>query len=85
MLKILSGELKPTSGEVKYGSTVKVGYFAKNHDEYFKDDINLIDFLNWQANKIAVNETAIKSATGSAVYTAIVLSSIIPLDSLSNE
>ena len=45
LLKIIAGEIKPTSGEVKYGSTVKVGYFAKNHDEYFNCDETLIDFL----------------------------------------
>lgn len=45
LLKIIAGVLKPTSGEIKYGSTVKVGYFAKNHDNYFNQSENLIDFL----------------------------------------
>lgn len=45
LLKIIAKEIEPDSGEVKYGSTVKVGYFAKNHDSYFEKDINLVDFL----------------------------------------
>ena len=36
-----------------------------------------IAFLNSIVNNIAVHETAIKSATGSAIYTAIVLSASI--------
>ena len=45
LLGILSGEIVVDSGEVKFGSTVKVSYFPKNHDSYFLDDITIIDFL----------------------------------------
>ncbi len=52
LIKIIAGELTPDSGEVKYGSTVKIGYFAKNHDNYFDKDINLVDFLKqYSTNK----------------------------------
>jgi len=45
LLDIISGKIKPDSGNIKIGSNVKIGYFAKNHDEYFKEDINLIEWL----------------------------------------
>ena len=45
LLKIIAGTLKPDSGDIKFGSTVKVGYFAKNHDEHFDNNLNLIDLL----------------------------------------
>lgn len=52
LLKIIAGELTPDSGTVKTGSTVKIGYFAKNHDEYFKEDVNLVEWLrNYSENK----------------------------------
>lgn len=46
LFKILSGEIEPDSGTIKIGSNVKISYFPKNHDSYFKDDINMIEWLN---------------------------------------
>ena len=52
LLKIITGLEKPDSGEVKKGSTVKISYFAKNHDEYFDNDLSLIEWLqNYSSNK----------------------------------
>lgn len=52
LLKIIAGEIKPDSGTIKIGSTVKISYFAKNHDEYFEDNISLVEWLrNYSANK----------------------------------
>jgi len=45
LLNIISGKLKPDSGSVKIGSTVKISYFEKNHDEYFKKEIDMMDWL----------------------------------------
>ncbi len=45
LLKILAGELKPDSGTIKIGSSVKVSYFAKNHDAYFENPVSLVEWL----------------------------------------
>lgn len=45
LLKLLAGEIKPTSGEIKFGSTVITSYFPKNHDKYFTDDTDLVEWL----------------------------------------
>lgn len=45
LLKVIIGELAPDSGEVKIGTTVKMSYYPKNHDKYFKEDETLIDWL----------------------------------------
>lgn len=45
LLGIISGKIKPDSGNIKIGSSVKVSYYEKNHDEYFNTDINLVDWL----------------------------------------
>lgn len=52
LLKILAGELEPDSGKRVVSSTVQIGYFAKNHDEYFKEDVDLVNWLrNYSENK----------------------------------
>ncbi len=45
LLKLLTGEITPDSGEIKIGTTVKISYFPKNHDNYFKGNDNLIEWL----------------------------------------
>ena len=50
LLRIIKGEITPTSGEVKVGSNVLMSYFPKNHDEYFKEDIDLVDWLKQFSN-----------------------------------
>ena len=52
LLKIMSGEIQPDSGTIKIGGNVKLSYFAKNHDEYFNNDLNLVDWLKqYSTNK----------------------------------
>ncbi|MBD9085097.1 ATP-binding cassette domain-containing protein [bacterium] len=45
LLKIIAREIEPDSGTIKYGSNVKLSYFAKNHDEYFKNNLDLTEWL----------------------------------------
>ena len=45
LFEIISGKIKPDSGEVIWGTTVKFDYFEKNHDKYFDSDKDLVDFL----------------------------------------
>ena len=52
LLNIISGKIKPDSGDIRYGSTVKLGYFEKNHSEYFNNDYTLLQWLqNYSENK----------------------------------
>lgn len=46
LLKILTGELEPDSGEFKWGVTITTAYFPKDNSEFFNDvDLNLVDWL----------------------------------------
>ena len=45
LLKIISGELEPTEGYVKYGINTSVSYLPKNHDEFFKEPLDMISWL----------------------------------------
>ena len=52
LFKIISGSMEADSGFIKIGSTVNMSYFEKNHDSYFKDDLNLIEWLsNYSSDK----------------------------------
>jgi ATPase subunit of ABC transporter with duplicated ATPase domains len=55
LLNIIYGNIKPDSGVVKYGSTVKISYYEKNHDKYFKGSLNLIE---WLTNYSKIKEEA---------------------------
>lgn len=45
LFEIIAGIIKPDSGEVKLGKTVNLGYFDKDHSEYFSNDLTLVDWL----------------------------------------
>ena len=52
LFNIISGKDKPDSGEVIWGTTVTYDYFEKNHDKYFDNDKNLVEFLrDYSKNK----------------------------------
>ncbi len=45
LLQVLSGELKPDEGEVRWGRTVNLGYFPKDNAGFFQTNLNLIEWL----------------------------------------
>jgi ATPase subunit of ABC transporter with duplicated ATPase domains len=46
LLKILSGELEPDTGTIKWGQTVQMSYFPSDNESYFKNNsFNLIEWL----------------------------------------
>ena len=45
LFEIITGKIKPDSGDVNWGVTATYSYFPKNHEEYFENDVDLVDFL----------------------------------------
>lgn len=45
LFQILTGELEPDSGEVRWGVTATHSYFPKDNNKFFEEDINLIQWL----------------------------------------
>ncbi len=45
LFKVLTGEIIPDSGEIKWGGSVVYSYFPRNHDSYFTSNKNLVDWL----------------------------------------
>ncbi len=46
LLKLLNGELTPTSGTIKWTEKAKIGYFAQDHAADFASDQNLTDWIS---------------------------------------
>ncbi len=45
LLQIIAGELEPDGGSFRWGVTITTSYFPKEHSSYFKNDLNLIEWL----------------------------------------
>ena len=66
LLEIIYGKIKPDSGEIKYGSTVKVSYFPKNNHDYFLKDENMIEWLRQYSED--KDETFIRGFLGRMLF-----------------
>ena len=45
LFQILMGEIQADSGTFKWGISTKQAFFPKDNAEYFKDDLNIVDWL----------------------------------------
>lgn len=45
LFDIITGKIKPDSGEVNWGVTATYSYFPKDIDSFFKEDCDLVEFL----------------------------------------
>lgn len=62
----LSGELSPDTGKFKWGASVTTAYLPKDNAEYFKTELNLIDWLRqYSAEK---DENFIRSFLGKMLF-----------------
>jgi ATPase subunit of ABC transporter with duplicated ATPase domains len=51
LLQILAGEIAADAGEFNWGVTTKRGYFPKDHEAYFAENLSLIEWLRRGATK----------------------------------
>jgi ATPase subunit of ABC transporter with duplicated ATPase domains len=56
LFRILAGEDQPAGGEFRWGVTTTVGYFPKDHERYFQNDLSLLDWLRQFARKDSERE-----------------------------
>lgn len=67
LLKVLSGELQPSSGNIKWGQTVTRSYFPADNDAYFMGQkLNLIEWLRQYSKEPA--ETYIRGFLGRMLF-----------------
>ena len=64
---IINGEIKSFSGDFKFGKTIRPTYLPNNHEEYFQEKINILNWLrNFSEEK---NEIFIRSFLGKMLFT----------------
>lgn len=66
--RVLMGELKPTTGEFKFGQTITTAYLPGNNEEYFQSDDNLIDWLRQFAPSENKDEVYIRGFLGKMLF-----------------
>ena len=66
LFKVLWGEVKPDSGEVKWGVTVKMGFLPNDNSAYFEKPINLVDWLRQYSTE--KDETFIRGFLGRMLF-----------------
>ena len=45
LLKLLMGEVQPSFGTIKWAEKARPGYYAQDHADLFKSDVNLTDWI----------------------------------------
>jgi len=66
IFKILAGEIEATSGEYKWGVTTNQAYLPNENNEYFKSDLNLVDWLRQYSKE--KDETFIRGFLGRMLF-----------------
>lgn len=68
LFRILAGELKPNSGEFKFGQTITPAYLPSNNDSFFQSDDNLIDWLRQFAEDENKDEVYVRGFLGKMLF-----------------
>ena len=66
LLNIINGDLKPDSGSVSVGKTVKISYYEKNHDKYFDKDVDMMEWLRQYSE--STDDTFIRGFLGRMLF-----------------
>lgn len=66
LFKVLNGELEPDAGTFKFGQTITPAYLPNENEEYFKSDLNLIDWLRQYSEE--KDEVYIRSFLGKMLF-----------------
>ncbi len=66
LFQIITGNLEPDSGEYNWGITTSQGYFPKNNDYMFQEDMNITEWLSQFVED--ADETYIRSFLGRMLF-----------------
>jgi ATPase subunit of ABC transporter with duplicated ATPase domains len=67
LLRTLLGELKSTSGEVKWSENIKFGYYAQDHSSDFENEMNLFEWMS-QWKQPSDDEQSIRGYLGRLLF-----------------
>jgi ATPase subunit of ABC transporter with duplicated ATPase domains len=68
LFRILAGELKPDTGEFKFGQTITPAYLPANNEEFFNSNENLVDWLRQFAEEENKDEVYIRGFLGKMLF-----------------
>lgn len=68
LFQILNSELKPDTGEFRFGQTITTAYLPGNNEEFFKSDDNLVDWLRQYAEEENKDEVYIRGFLGKMLF-----------------
>lgn len=66
LYKVIMGEEEPTSGSVEWGITIAKAYLPNENDAYFKNNLNLVDWLRQYSDE--KDETYIRGFLGKMLF-----------------
>ena len=66
LFEIISGNMQPDSGEYLWGVTTSQGYFPKNNDSLFREDMTITDWLGQYVED--ADETYLRSFLGRMLF-----------------
>lgn len=55
LLHIIAGQIQPTSGEVEYGETIRIGYFKQGYED-MDDNQRVIDYIQEEARYLKTRQ-----------------------------
>ncbi|MBX2916705.1 MAG: ATP-binding cassette domain-containing protein [Cyclobacteriaceae bacterium] len=68
LFQILAGEIKPDSGEFRFGQTITTAYLPVNNEDFFQSDDNLVDWLRQFAAEENKDEVYIRGFLGKMLF-----------------
>lgn len=68
LFQILADELKPDTGEYKFGQTITKAYLPSNNEAYFQSNDNLVDWLRQFAEEENKDEVYIRGFLGKMLF-----------------
>lgn len=68
LFQILMEELKPESGEFRFGQTITKAYLPVNNEKFFQSDDNLIDWLRQFADEENKDEIYVRGFLGKMLF-----------------
>ncbi len=67
LFQILTGEMKPDSGEFRWGETITTSYFPKENGKYFEEKVSLLQWLKQYSSDN--DETFVRGFLGRMLFT----------------
>lgn len=67
LMRLLTGELQPNGGEIKWSENASIGYVAQDHSADFNQDMNLFDWLT-QWRKPGHDDQIVRSVLGRMLF-----------------